>query len=102
MPRAFLRTNHRVEIEISGMNLPPDSDLHDHTMLLRSTKLVATVARLREELKGVIAPHDEAIRIVRDDEPRCSHCGSDWTAASTTYNDGCCVRDEWNAPVVDE
>lgn len=32
------------------------------------------------------------------EEVRCEHCNSEWTAAGTLFNDGCCDRDSANDP----
>jgi len=33
-----------------------------------------------------------------DEETVCEHCGHAWTETSTTYNGGCCDKDEEAAP----
>lgn len=33
-----------------------------------------------------------------DQEEVCEHCGYEWTETSTSYNGGCCAKDEESAP----
>ena len=35
-----------------------------------------------------------------DQEYVCEHCGSTWTEKSSTYNGGCCDKDEESAPAI--
>lgn len=43
-----------------------------------------------------------SVHIDFDQEYVCEHCGAGWTEKSSTYNGGCCDKDEENAPPGDE
>lgn len=57
--------------------------------------------RLEEAAKRKLSKFDDergAVSVVYETEEVCEHCGYPWTEESTTYNGGCCARDELENP----
>lgn len=54
------------------------------------------IAKSLENLVAALKRHNdfERLAIRYDTHEVCVHCGSLWTEESTTYNGGCCDKDE--------
>lgn len=86
------RTNYRVEIT------PSDRDWLKEQL---SEKVLVETC---EDIKRQVLRHIDllqsgsSVRITYDVEKTCEYCGYPWGEKSTTYNGGCCRRDEESNP----
>lgn len=62
---------------------------------------IADLQIVAEDVAKQIRRHVDnigTVEVIRELAHTCEHCGYDWTEASTTYNGGCCDKDEENSP----
>ncbi len=94
-------TNFRVVITPRGLGQFGSISVGDSFFYPDSAKRSEAYRDRCRDIEGQVKRHvDEvgSIDIECDREEVCSHCGSEWTEASDTYNGGCCDEDEAGNP----
>lgn len=98
MSKQINETGYRVIVEPKALelfwyrNFFGDSAAAERLKDLRS---------LADQIADQIKRHADSvgrIAVEAETEAVCSHCGSGWTEASTSYNGGCCDEDEVSNP----
>jgi len=97
MSKFVARANYRVVIE-AGIGYSGDGK---KTFAEKMRAREADGKRTAESIFNDVRRHIDDIGDVyvqSDDASRCEYCGSGWTEESTTYNGGCCDKDEEGNP----
>lgn len=95
------KTNFRVVIEPRRLGDMGFVRTSDDFLYGRGKDAAARIAKEYEDRCNNIvadvkrhADNVGAAYVEFDQPPICEHCGADWTEESSTYNGGCCSKDE--------